>query len=171
MGKVIKSIWVLIPLLLLLWCPPASAKYCSVKAEGKSRSCIYKIDRIPHNTQIIISYTKQGWSMLIVVFLEEFAIIEGPATVKAKKVKKQTIEHIKTQRDMTPGGKMMEAAIYRVSEELLRGLGNSSGKVRFWLKGEEVKKDVEVEVAASLFGDIGEYIDETKTELGVLFQE
>ena len=158
-------------LMILLWCPPVFAKYCTVKSEGSSRSCIYKVDRIPNNSQIIISYTKQGWSMLIVVFLDEFAIIEGPATVKTKKGEKQTIEHLTTQRDMTPGGRMMEAAIYKVSEELLRELGNAKGKVRFWLKGKQIKKDKEVEVAASLFSDLGEYIDETKTELSVLFQD
>lgn len=171
MAKMMKSFWALIPLILLLWCPPASAKYCTVKAEGKSRSCIFKVDRIPHNSQIIISYTKQGWSMLIVVFMDEFAIIEGPATVKIKGGKKHTIEHMTTQRDMTPSGRMMEAPIYKVSEELLRELGHAKGKVRFWLRGEEIKKDKEVEVAASLFSDMDAYIEETKTELAALFQD
>lgn len=171
MDKIIKPLWALIPLLLLLWCPPVSAEYCTVKTEGKASSCIFKVDRIPNNSQIIISYTQQGWSMLIVVFLDEFAIIEGPATVKIKGSKKQLIEHVKTQRDMTPGGRMMEAAIFKVSEELLRELGSARGKVRFWLQGEEIKKDIEVEVAASLFSDMDAYLTETKTALSILFQE
>lgn len=171
MDKIIKPLWAFIPLLLLLWCPPVSAEYCRVKAEGQSGSCTFKVDRIPHNSQIIISYTQQGWSMLIAVFLDEFAIIEGPATVKIKGSKKHTIEHITTQRDMTPDGRMMEAAIYRVSEELLHELGSAKGKVRFWLQGEEIKKDKEVEVAASLFSDMDAYIEETKTELSILFQD
>ncbi len=161
----------LISLIVWLWCPPASAEYCTVEAEGKNRSCIFKVDRIPHNSQIIISYTKQGWSMLIVVFMDEFAIIEGPATVKTKGGEPHTIEHIKTQRDMLSSGRMMEAAIYTVSEELLHELGQASGKVRFWLQGEEIKKDKEVEVAASLFSDMDAFIEETKTELAILFQD
>ena len=105
------------------------------------------------------------------VFMDEFAIIEGPATVKTKGGKPHTIEHIKTQRDMLSSGRMMEAAIYTVSEELLRELGQASGKVRFWLQGEEIKKDKEVEVAASLFSDMDAFIEETKTELAILFQD
>ncbi len=66
---------------------------------------------------------------------------------------------------------MMEAAVYMVSESLLRDLGNSKGKVRFYLDGSLSKKDEEVEVAASLFSDIDAYIDETKTVLAVLFED
>ena len=109
--------------------------------------------------------------MMIAVFLEEFAMIEGDAKVKSSAGGVQSIEHITTRRDMTPGGRMMEAAIYKVSESQLRELGNSRGKVRFYLNGSLSGKDEEVEVAASLFSDIDEYIDETKTVLKALFED
>lgn len=166
-----KFLLALLSLMVLLWCPLASAEYCKVNDEGKVKSCIYKVDRIPHNSQIVISYTRQGWSMLIVVFMDEFAIIEGPATVQTKGGKKHTLEHISTQRDMVSSGRMMEAAYYKVSEELLRELGQAKGKVRFWMQGEDIRKDKEVEVAASLFSDMDAYIEETKTKLAVLFPD
>ena len=110
--------------------------------------------------------------MMIAVFLDEFAMIEGDATVQPGKRKDiQSIEYVTTHRDMTPEGLMMEAPIYRVSEQLLHELGEAKGKVRFWLAGNSSKKDEEVEVAAGLFSDIDAYISETKTVLGVLFKD
>ena len=76
----------------------------------------------------------------------------------------RSIEYIKTQRDMTPDGFMMEAPVYLVSEAMLRELGNSSGKVRFLLPGAYAKGgEVEVKVAASVFSDIDEYIAYNKS--------
>jgi len=164
-----KSLWMFILVAVFLWCSPASAEYCKVKSDGTSRTCIYKIDRIPHNSQIVISYTREGWTMMIAVFLKEFALIEGDAKVKSSEGGEQSIEYVSTSRDMTAGGTLMEAAIYKVSESLLRDLGHSKGKVRFYLAGSASKKDKEVEVAASLFSDIDAYIDETKTVLKALF--
>lgn len=158
--------------MMTLWNSPASAEYCSVQAEGKARSCTFRVDRIPNNSQIVISYTQQGWSMMVVVFLDEFAIIEGPAKLKIHKGETFTMEHVKTRRDLTPRGRMMEAAIYRANEELLRAMGQSGGKIRIYLAASEGEDpEIEVEVAASLFSDIDTYIEETKTELGVLFKE
>lgn len=165
-----KTIWTIILVVMFLWCSPASAEYCKFKSDSNIRSCTYKIDRIQHNTQIIISYTNHGWSMMIAVFLDEFAMIEGDATVKpGKGTEIQSIEHITTRRDMTPEGLMMEAPFYKVSEELLHDLGKAKGKVRFWLTA-SLLKDEEVEVAAGLFSDIEAYIAETKTVLGALFE-
>jgi len=166
-----KTIWTFILVTVFLWCSPVSAEYCKIKSESNTRSCTFKIDRIQNNTQIVISYTNQGWSMMIAVFLDEFAMIEGDATVQPGKRKEiQSIEYVTTHRDMTPEGLMMEAPIYKVSEKLLHELGEAKGKVRFWLAGSS-SKDEEVEVAAGLFSDIDAYISETKTELGVLFKD
>lgn len=167
-----KTLWTLTLAAIFLWCSPASAEYCSVNQEGKEISCVYKIDRIPKHTQIVISYTRHGWSMLIAVFLEEFVNIEGDAKVITKKGEKRSIEYISTQRDMTPEGFMMEAPVYLVSEAMLRELGNSSGKVRFLLPAAYAKGgEVEVKVAASVFSDIDEYIAETKSVLSILFED
>jgi len=166
----VKAIWTFILLAIILWSPAASAEYCNVSSGGDETSCIYKINRIPKNSQITISYTQQGWSMMIVVFLKEFAMIEGDAKVKTKNGEMQSIEYISTRRDMT-GGRLMEAAVYLVSEPLLHELGNAKGKVRFYLTATDAKKDVEVEVAASNFEDIDAYISETKTLLSDLFKD
>jgi hypothetical protein len=166
-----KTLYALIFAVTILWYSPVSAKYCTFKSETNKRSCLYKIDRIENNSQIVISYTSQGWSMMIAVFLKEFAMLEGEATVKPGRGEDaQAIEYVATRRDMTYEGLMMEAPIYKLSEDLLHQLGKAKGKVRFFLVGES-KKEIEVEVAASLFSDIEDYIAETKTELGVLFKD
>ena len=165
-----KTLWIFILLAIFSWSSPVSAEYCTFKSDKNVRSCIYKIDRIQHNSQIIISYTRQGWTMMIAVFLDEFAIIEGDAKVRPGKGKMLSIEHVTTRRDMTPGGRMMETPIYLVTEAQLREFGNAKGKIRFYLTASE-SKDEEVEVAASLFSDIDAYITETKSVLGVLFED
>ncbi len=110
--------------------------------------------------------------MMIVVFMDEFAMLEGDATVQPGRGEdKQSLKYVITRRDMTPEGQMMEAPIYEVSEELLHKLGNARGKARFFLAGNAITKDREVEVAASLFSDIEAYIAETKSELDVLFNK
>jgi CRISPR/Cas system-associated exonuclease Cas4 (RecB family) len=106
---------------------------------------------------------------MIVVFLDDFAMIEGDAKVKTKNGEAQSIEYVSTRRDMI-GNRMMEAAVYLVSEPLLHELGTAKGKIRFYLAGSDSKKDVEVEVAASNFEDIDAYISETKTVLEDLFK-
>lgn len=167
-----KTNCILILAAIFLWCSPLSAEYCTTKPDSNATSCMYKIDRIANGSQILITYTRQGWSMMIVVFMDEFAMIEGNATVKPGRGEEiQSIEYVTTRRDMTWEGLMMEAPLFKVSEQLLHEFGNARGKVRFWLPGTAIKKDKEIEVAAGLFSDIEAYISETKTELGVLFKE
>jgi len=153
-----------------LWSAPVFANYCKVDTESETTSCIFKANYIPKNTQIIISYTQQGWSMLIVVFLDDFAIIEGDAKVQTKHGEPHTIKYVSTRRDMTHG-KMMEAALYIIDESVLRELGQAKGKIHFYLANTDAKEDVDVEVAASNFEDIDAYIAETKTVLSALFKE
>ena len=61
-----KSLLTTITAICLLFSPTAFAKYCTLKEDSNARSCVYRVDRIPKSTQIIISYTQQGWSMMIV---------------------------------------------------------------------------------------------------------
>ncbi len=166
----VKAFWTVLLLAMVIWSAPASANYCRVDNEDSKTSCIYKADRIPKGTQIIISYTRQGFSMMIVVFRDEFAIIEGDAKVQTRHGEPHTIKYVSTRRDMTHG-KMMEAALYLVDEEVLQELGQARGKIHFYLANTDAKKDVDVEVAASNFEDIADYIAETKSVLSVLFDE
>jgi CRISPR/Cas system-associated exonuclease Cas4 (RecB family) len=164
-----KAFWVSISVALLFWGTPAAAEYCTVKSAGKETSCIFKTKRTPKDTQVVISYTQQGWSMMVAVFLKEFAMIEGDSRVEIKNGPSHSIEYVSTRRDMTINRRLMEAPVYLVSEELLHDLGSAKGKARFWLSAEK-PKEVEVEIAASLFEDIDAYIEETKEVLAELFQ-
>lgn len=165
-----KTFWTLILLAIFLWSSPVSAEYCTVSSEGRSTSCVFKTKRTPKDAQIVVSYTQQGWSMMVAVFLKEFAMIEGDSKVKTKKGEMYSIEYVTTRRDMTPAGKVMEAPVYIASEELLHELSNAKGKVQFWLSAEK-PKEVEAEFAASLFEDLDAYIAETKMVLSDLFED
>jgi len=165
-----KAFWVLISASLLFWGSPAAAEYCSIESEGKDISCIFKTERTPKDTQVVISHTQQGWSMMVAVFLKEFAMIEGDSRVEIKKGPTHSIEYVTTRRDMTTDRRMMEAPVYLVSEELLHDLASAKGKAYFWLSAEK-PKEVKVEVATSLFEDIDAYVEETKSVLGELFQQ
>jgi hypothetical protein len=166
----VKVFWTILFLAAINWATPVFATYCKVDPAEDKTTCIYKADRIPKNTQIIISYTQQGWSMMIVVFLDDFAMIEGDAKVETKDGEAHTLKYVSTRRDMTHG-KMMEAALYMVDESVLRELGQAKGKVHFYLANTDAKEDVDVKVAASNFEDIDAYIAETKTVLASLFKE
>lgn len=148
------------------WSAPAAAKFCTVNEAENKTICRYKATRLPDNAQIFITYTNEGYSMMIVIFLEEFAMLEGDARMKTKKGDMQTLEYITTHHDMTPEGLMMEAGIYKVSESMLRELGNAKGKVRFWLPANDTK-DQELKIAASKFDELEAYIEETKATLGL----
>ena len=165
-----KTFGTVILLALSLWSAPLFAEYCRVDAENNKTSCIYKIDRIPKNSQIVINYTQQGWSMMIVVFRKEFALIEGDSKVTTKDGGEYPIKYVSTRRDMTHG-MMMEAAIYMVDETVLHELAKARGKVRFFLANTVEKEDVEVEVAASQFEDIEAFIAETRIVLADLFKD
>ena len=166
-----KTIWTCIFLSIFLWCSTASAKYCTVKSGEESSSCIFKTKRTPKDAQIVVSYTQQGWSMMIAVFLKkDFAMIEGDSKAKTKNGEMHSLEYITIRRDMTTTGRMMEAPVYLVTEDLLHDLSNAKGKVRFYLSADD-PKEVEVEFAASLFEELDAYVAETKMVLGDLFED
>jgi hypothetical protein len=148
------------------WSAPVAAKFCNVNEAENKTLCRYKATRLPDNAQIFITYTDQGFSMMIVIFLKEFAMVEGDARMKTRKGEVQTLEYITTHHDMTPEGLMMEAAVYKVTEAMLRELGNARGKVKFWLPANDTKEQ-ELKIAASKFEELEAYIEETKTILGL----
>jgi len=169
--KEMKTIWTSVFLSIFLWCSTASAEYCTVKPENNSTSCIFTTKRNPKDAQIVVSYTQQGWSMMIAVFLkEDFAMIEGDSKVKIKKGDTHSLQYVSTRRDMTTTGRMMEAPIYMVTEAALHDLSNAKGKVRFWLTADD-PKEVEVEFAAGLLEDLDAYVAETKMVLKDLFED
>lgn len=106
--------------------------------------------------------------MMIAVFMDEFAMVEGNAKARTKKGELHELKYVTIRRDMMETGRVMEAPVYLVSEGFLHELSNAKGKVRFWLSSLE-SKDVEVEVAAGLFSGVDDYIAETKSLLGEAF--
>jgi len=164
-----KTFWTLTLLAMISWCSPVMAEFCTVDAEDNSTQCIFKTKRNPKNAQIVVSYTQQGWSMLVAVFLKEFAMVEGDSRVTTKDDKEYSLKYISTRRDMFPSGRVMEAPLYLATEEMLLKLSTAKGKVRVWLAAED-PEEVEVEFASSLFSDLDEYVAETKTVLGDLFE-
>ncbi|MBT8070625.1 MAG: hypothetical protein HKP21_14040 [Xanthomonadales bacterium] len=161
-----KTLVTIIFLAMFSWSAPVAAKFCNVNEAENKTLCRYKATRLPDNAQIFITYTDQGFSMMIVIFLEEFAMVEGDARMKTKKGEMQTLEYVTTHHDMTPEGLMMEAGVYKVTESMLRELGNARGKVRFWLPANDTK-DQQLKIAASKFSELEEYIEETKSTLGL----
>lgn len=103
---------------------------------------------------------------MVVIFLDEFAMVEDDAKVKIGKGEKQNMKFVTTHRDITPEGLVMEAAVYQVSEELLHNLSNADGKVRFYLAASQAKEQ-QVPVVASRFSKLDEYVAETKSALGL----
>ena len=98
-----KTLSTFIFLSIFLWCTSASAEFCTVTPDNKSTSCIFKTKRNPKDAQIIISYTQQGWSMMIAVFFKkDFAMIEGDAKAQTKNGELHKLEFIDIRRDMTP---------------------------------------------------------------------
>lgn len=167
-----KILWTAIFVTMFLWSSPVAAEYCTVSPGTDVNSCIFETGRMPNNTQVIISYTKQGWALMIAVFFSEFAMIEGDAKVKIGKGELQNMKFVSTRRDMVANGLLMEAALYKVTEAQLHELGYARGKIRFWLAASEAKNgEVEVKVKSSHFNDIEAYIAETKTALGALFKD
>ena len=166
-----KTLWVLITASIYLWSASALAEYCTVKPEDNSTSCVFTTKRNPKDAQIIVSYTKQGWSMMIAVFLKEFAMLDGDSTAKTKNGETHTLKFATIRRDMTINRRMMEAPVYLVDEALLHDMANAKGKVRFWLTAEKPKDEVEVEFSSGLFEGLDDYVAETKMVLGDLFED
>lgn len=166
-----KTIWTLILLALFFWSSPVLAEFCTVDSENSSTSCIFKTKRAPKDTQVIVSYTQQGWSMMVAVFFKkDFAMIEGDSRVTLKGGETFDIKYVSTRRDLTYDRRMMEAPVYIVGEDLLHALSSAKGKVRFWLTAEK-PKEVEVEVSSGLFEDLDAYVAETRTVLSDLFED
>lgn len=167
-----KALWVVIAASVLFWSAPVFAEYCTVKPEDNSTSCVFTTKRNPKDAQIVVSYTKQGWSMMIAVFLKkEFAMLEGDSTARTKNGDTHKLKFITIRRDMTINRRMMEAPVYLVDEALLLDMANAKGKVRFWLAAENPKDEVEAEFSAKLFKGIDDYVAETKMVLSELFPD
>lgn len=149
----------------IVWSLPAAAEFCRYDNSGKVRSCEFKVTGLKKQSQIVISYTQQGWSLMAVVFVDEFVFVEGDARIEIGKENTQNLEYVTTRRDVVPGG-LMEAGVFKVSEELLHDIANSDGGIRIYLPASEGEEQ-RIKANDSRFSDLEEYIAETKTVLGL----
>ena len=151
--------------LVILWSPAIFAKYCKYNDAGRVRSCEFKVTGLKNNSQIIISYTQQGWSLMAVIYIDEFVLVEGDARIKIGKNEPRTLEYVKTSRDVS-GGKMVEAAVFLTSEDVLHEIANSSRAIRIYLPAAEAEDQV-IKANDSRFDGLEDYIAETKAAVGL----
>ncbi len=100
------------------------------------------------------------------IFVTEFVMLEGDASVKLGRTELQGLEYVRTRRDMLTSGMYMEAGVYKVSEEFLHALANSKGTVRLYLPASE-SEDQKIKATAGKFSKLEDYIAETKAALGL----
>lgn len=166
-----KTFLTLIVLAVCTWCSPAFAEYCAINSENGETTCTFKTNYTAKDTRVAVTYTPQGWTLTVTVLLKEFAMIEGNSRVETKDGQQFDIEYVSTSRDMAPRQrKWKEMPVYLVSEELLRVLGSTKGKVRFWLTAED-PKELELKFSSGMFEDIDAFIAETKAVLGDQFKD
>lgn len=148
-----------------LWTSPLYAEYCKYSDTGKVRSCEFKVTGLKKRSQIVISYTQQGWSLMAVIFLKEFVFVEGDARIEVGKNEPRTLEYVQTRRDVT-GGQMMEAGVFKISEDLLHEIANADGGIRIYLSALE-SEERRIKANDSRFSGLDDYIVETKAALNL----
>lgn len=161
-----KTLGRLLILAMLFLSASVSAGYCDYDDSGRLTSCTYNAVGGLEGTQYIVSFTRQGWALTIALYMEDFVMVEGDATFKVRGNELQTIEYVTTARDVAPDDLIVEAAVYKISEEQLLQLANAGGKVKFTVPAAEAKDQV-VKVQAVQFKEIPEYIAETKAAVGL----
>lgn len=152
-------------LAMLFLSASVSAEYCTFDESGRPTSCTYNAVGGLEGSQYIVSYTQQGWALTIALYFEEFVMVEGDATFKVRGHDLQTLEYVTTARDIAAGDLVVEAAVYKVSEEQLLQLANASGKVKFTVPSIDDEDQV-IKVQSVQFKELPEYIAETKAATG-----
>jgi len=167
MRKDIKSLLTLLLMAILLWSPSISAKYCKQNSSGKTTSCRFSDNTgRPHDATISISYTQQGWSLMLAFYIEDWLMLEGDAKIKMGDGEVKTIPYVTTRKDITSTEQLIEAVVYRPSEELLREISEAGGMIKFWLPS-TLGEELEVKFRAMRFKNLDKFVDETKETLGL----
>ncbi len=145
----------------------ASAEYCTRDEAADSLSCRYSdANGRPHNAMMSISLTKEGWSLMLAIFLnEEWMMMEGDSSVRFKDDTVFELDYVTTHRDLTEQGRLMEAAFFKVGEDLLRKIGNTKGSMYFDIPTE--KGNLELKFWTKRFKDMDAFLAETKAAVGL----
>jgi hypothetical protein len=145
----------------------AAAEFCTRDEATDVLSCRYTDNNgRPHDAMMTISLTREGWSLMLAVFLnEEWLMMEGDASVRFKDDSVFELDYLTTHRDLTEQGRLMEAAFFEVEEDLLRKIGNSKGSMYFNVPAE--KGDLELKFWTKRFKDMDAFLAETKATVGL----
>lgn len=160
-----KTLYTIILAAAFLWTSPLYAEYCRYNDAGKVRSCEFKVTGLKKHSQIVVSYTQQGWSLMAVIYVDEFVFVEGDARLEIGKNEPRTLEYVNTRRDVV-GGSMMEAGVFKISEEVLHEIANADGGIRIYLPALE-SEELRIKANDSRFSGLEDYIAETKAALGL----
>jgi hypothetical protein len=145
----------------------AAAEFCTRDEATDTLSCRYTdTNGRPHNAMMTISLTQAGWSLMLAVFLdEEWLMMEGDASVRFKDDTVFELDYVTTHRDLTEKGRLMEAAFFKVEEDLLRKIGSSKGSMYFNVPNE--KDGLELKFWTKRFKDMDDFLAETKAAVGL----
>jgi hypothetical protein len=167
MGTNKKALSTVLLLAIFLWSPQVSAEYCKTNASTDLISCRYSDHNgKPHNASLTISYTRQGWSMMIAIFVDDWLMLEGDASIQMGDDKVRELKYITSHKDLTEQGALMEAVTFLVSEELLLEMQSSKGTFRITLPAKEAD-DLELKFWAKRYKKLDKFIAETKAALGI----
>lgn len=159
-----KVLGTIILLAITLWTAPVYAKYCERNPSTDRISCKFvDTNGKPHNASMTLTLTREGYSMMIAVFVEEWFMLGGATTVQMGDAEPVEIQYKGTRRDMTEQGRLMEAAVFLVDEEFLQKMHQSKGMIVFRIATE--KDELEVRFWARRFKKLDDYIAETQAIL------
>lgn len=160
-----KLLGTIVLLTIALWATPVFAEYCERNPATNLISCKY-VDTHgkPHNATITITLTREGYSMVITVYVDEWLMLGGESTVTIGEAEPQEIQYLGTRRDITEGGLLMEAGVYMVDKELLEKMHQSKGTILFKLEAEE-DDELVIEFWSRRFKKLGDFINETQAIL------
>lgn len=162
-----KALSTLLMLAMLTWAMPASAKFCTRDEASDALSCRYTdTNGRPHNAMMTISLSREGWSLMVAIFLDkDWLMLEGDGKLTFKDGTVLDLKHVKTHRDLTERERLMEAAFFMVDEDLLHKIGSSKGSMFFTIPTE--KGEVELKFWTKRFKEMDEFIAETKATVGL----
>lgn len=156
-----KVLSTIILLAIALWTAPVLAEYCERNPTTDKISCKFiDTNGKPHNASLTLTLTREGYSMMIAVFVDEWLMLGGETTAQIGEAEPVEVEYKGTRRDVTSHGALMEAAVFLVDKEFLQQMHQSKGMIVFRIATE--KKDLEVQFWSRRFKKLDDFITETQ---------
>ena len=163
----LKKLVYLLLVLGLAWSQVILAEFCARNEATDILSCRYTdTNGRPHDAMMTISRTREAWSLMLAVFLDEdWLMMDGDATVRFKDDTVIEIEHATTHRDLTAQGSLMEAAFFLIEEDLLHKISSSKGSMYFDVPIEN--GELELKFWTKRFKEMDDFLAETKATVGL----